>query len=527
MIPKIADQNPSAGKMRWWMLPYALAAGLISGLGYAPFSVRIAPILGFAAMMWLTTKVRPKAALLPGVFFGAGFFGLTCHWMWPVGWWIGILLPLGMTGYSLLAAWGWTVLSRLPGWPIWMACWWISVEWLMCRFPLGGFGWIRLGFASLDTPYQGFLPYLATSGTSFTMALSAAGIALIATDIRNRKQMLAVTLVIGFGSVMGVGLMQVRPPSGGEQIRVGIVQGDVVGKGGVDALGYARQVTNNHYAETIALKAKVDTGVIESYDFVLWPENATDLDPTKDADTRFLIDLSEQIAGTPIMVGAVMKGPGEGERQTSALWWRNGQVEARYDKRNLVPFGEYTPFKDFLMPLIPILKKVGNQSVPGNSPGVLEVTINDGSKLMIGDIICYELAWDSTVYDTVRFGGEIVVVQSNNATWTGYSQPKQQFDITRVRAIELQRPIVVSTTASFSGHIAADGKVIDKSEEATAYSATYSVPKSTNISLAVRLGPVVEGLFAALGLIALLIAQFGVHRATPSSMMVSHPATDE
>ena len=165
-----------------------------------------------------------------------------------------------------------------------------------------------------------------------------------------------------------------------------------------------------------------------------------------------------------------MEGPGQDERQTAALWWDPVRgLLARYDKRNLVPFGEWIPFRDQLLPLIPILKEVGAQSVPGTTPGVLTVPL-DGRPIKVGDVICFELAYDSTVYDTLRGGAQVLMVQSNNATYGGTGQIEQQFAITRARAMETRREIAVATTNSVSGFIDRDGRVVERTSEFTAAS---------------------------------------------------------
>lgn len=555
----------------------ALLAGAVAGLGYAPARFRLATLIGFAVLIWIATRVRSKTALLFGVFFGLGLYGVSVHWMYPVAIWLGILVPAVMSLYAGLGAWGWSMIGKLGRLkpasglakifcalqPVFLASWWILVEWVCCRFPVGGFGWIRLGFASLDTPYDSYLSLFGVTGTGFLMALTAglvaqmlstvfplassveAGAASRSLDIRCRAAELSrlknyrfLSSLLGVLLIFAVGLA-IAPVAkvsqskanleSAKKITVGVVQGDVGGKSGVDAIGYALEVTQNHYSETILLAAMKETGMIPDFDFVLWPENATDLDPTVDPTTKKLVDLSEQIANSPILVGAVMDGPGENQRQTSALFWRNGKPTARYDKRNLVPFGEYTPFKDLIEPIFPIVSQVGKQSVAGSKPGVIAVELGKGETagqgaqqqnnwINLGVVICFELAWDSTVYDTVTNGAEITVVQSNNATYTYTAQPQQQFDITRVRAMELQRPIVVATTSSFSGMIDADGVVIDRSEQATSYANSYRVAASNKISLAVRIAPWLEKIFAAIGLLSLVLTQILHRNITPSTI---------
>ena len=148
------------------------------------------------------------------------------------------------------------------------------------------------------------------------------------------------------------------------------------------------------------------------------------------------------------------------ERQTTAMWWDPyAACWPATHKRNLVPFGEWIPFRAQLLPLVPILKEVGAQSVPGTRPGVLDVSA-DGRPLRVGDVICFELAYDQTVYQACRGGAQVLMVQSNNATYGGTGQIEQQFAITRARAMEARREIAVATTNSVSGFIDRDGHVV-------------------------------------------------------------------
>ena len=197
-----------------------------------------------------------------------------------------------------------------------------------------------------------------------------------------------------------------------------------------------------------------------------------------------------------------MQGPGEGERQTSALWWQPGRgPQARYDKQNLVPFGEWIPFRDQLKPLVPILERVGAQSVPGTKPGVLEVAVGD-RVLRLGDVICFELAYDETIYETVRGGAQVLLVQSNNATYGGTGQIEQQFAITRARAMEARREVAVATTNSVSGFIDRNGRVVHRTAEFTADSMVVSMPLRSALTPALSVAPWLERGLAVLAVLA-------------------------
>jgi apolipoprotein N-acyltransferase len=268
----------------------------------------------------------------------------------------------------------------------------------------------------------------------------------------------------------------------------------------------------NHQQETERLAERVRQGREPRPDFVLWPENSTDIDPTLDSATRAIVQSGSEEAGVPILVGAVMQGPDPGERQTSALWWDPERgVLARYDKRNLVPFGEWIPLRDWLLPRLPVLRQVGAQSVPGTRPGVLQVSAG-GRPMVVGVVLCFELAYDQTVQDTLTGGAQVSVVQSNNATYGGTGQVQQQFAITRARAMESRREIAVATTNSISGLVDRDGRVVTQTAEFTAASGVVQMPLRTALTPAVRFGAPLNGAISAAGLLFCFAAGAGALR---------------
>jgi apolipoprotein N-acyltransferase len=457
-------------------------------------------------------------------------------WLHVLGWWVAALLILveslffGVLGVLL------TLVCNLRWWPVPAAAAWVLVEYAYGHIPFGGFGWIRLAYAAVDTPLRGFLPVIGVAGLSFVVALIGQIIAWCVYRLwstrtaagpraRTRTFVLPVTaLAVLIGVPAALRFYEVEPEqTAAGQVEVGIVQGNIPGRG-IEAMGRARSVTNNHLSETVNLITRVRLGQQPQPDFLLWPENSTDIDPTADPVTRLTVDAAAKLAGRPILVGAVMQGPGPDERQTTALWWQPGRgPQARYDKRNLVPFGEWIPFRDQLKPLFPILDRVGAQSVPGTKPGVLTVDLG-GREVRLGDVICFELAYDETVYQVVRGGAQVLLVQSNNATYGGTGQIEQQFAITRARAMEARREVAVATTNSVSGFIDRDGRVVYRTAEFTADSLVVPMPLRSTLTPALTIAPWLE---RGLAVLALLAAALGVVVRRSSRPTGTQPEADE
>lgn len=473
----------------------AVLAGAALGLAYQPYALWPLALVAVAVLTLLARHAGPRRSLWLGLLFGLAQGAVAISWVSVLGWWVAVLLVIAMSVWPMAVAWAIARTASLPAGWLFASAAWIAAEFGTANVPFGGFPWLRLVWTSVDQPMSGWLPVIGAAGTSWLVAASGQALAALVSPRRGRSlgptltRVLAVVL-LGAGFAGGAVLAARPVPPGGPDVTLGVVQGDIDGTAGPRAMGYARSVTDNHVSETVMLMARARTGLDPEPDLVLWPENSTDIDPTRDAQTALLVQLAERVAARPILVGAVMSGPGPDERQTSTLWWTtDNRIVSRYDKRNLVPFGEYVPLRSELLPLLPILKEVGAQSVPGTGPGVLTGPLADGRELTVGTVICYELAWDTTVADTVTHGARVLVVQSNNGTYTGTGQPRQQFAITRGRAMELQREIVVATTNSLSGLIDARGRVILQSREGTAWARNITVPERTGVTIGARLDP--------------------------------------
>ena len=130
-----------------------------------------------------------------------------------------------------------------------------------------------------------------------------------------------------------------------------------------------------------------------------------------------------------------------------------------------------------------------------------------------GDAICFELAYDQTIYRALRDGAQVMMVQSNNATYGGTGQIEQQFAITRARAMESRREIAVATTNSVSGFITRDGSVAIRTQEFTAQSMVVEMPLRSALTPAIVFGPWLERGLALLAVFACFAAMLGAIRA--------------
>ncbi len=473
------------GLARRWSLPLAVLAGMLLGLGMAPMGVWPATMAGVGLVTWLFAGRRAGDAALHGLLMGAAMNTLVLHWIDVLGAAVAFGLVGIMSLWMLLFGMTVALLTTVRGWALWVPAAWVALELLVGLVPFGGFPWVRLALTALDQPLAGWFPLVGAAGVSFLLAL-VANLALTAILQPARRWAAAGFAVTLFAA--GGALTLVHHDTPAQDAAVGLVQGNVnrVEKG---TGSYARSNTANNLSETIFLLASNRANNERPLDFIVWAENATDIDPRSDVTTGRVVETAVQLADVPIFVGAVMDGPQPDTRQTSSLWWDPVTgIGGRYDKRNLVPFGEWIPFRDFLLPRLPVLKQIGRQSIAGSGPGVVDAPTAAHPTLRVGTIICFELAWDDTSYDTIRGGAQILTSQSNTNTYAGTFEVPQQTALNRVRALETGREVVVSTLNGLSGLVGVDGRMQEETSELTRANRTFTVPLRSNQTLAVTLG---------------------------------------
>ncbi|MGW0563278.1 apolipoprotein N-acyltransferase [Streptomyces sp. NPDC003016] len=496
---------PSRGRSMLTRLAAPAAAVLSGLLLYASFPPRplwwlVLP--GFALLGWCLHGRRARAAFGLGLLAGLGFLLPLLSWtgeeVGPVPW---LALAAAEALFVAVCCVGIAVVTRLPLWPVWGAAVWVLGEAARARVPFGGFPWGKIAFGQADSV---FLPLAAVGGTPFLgFAVVLCGFGLyealrqFQTYRSTRRVPRGGAALAALGVVLPVtaalaALPLVDNSAQDGTATVAVIQGNVP-RLGLDFNAQRRAVLDNHARRTEELAEDVAAGKVPRPDFVLWPENSSDLDPYRNSDARMVIDRAVRAIGAPTVVGAVLT-PDEGKLRNTLIEWdpERGPV-ATYDKRHVQPFGEYIPMRSFVRLFSSDVDRVRRDFGPGDKVGVFDLAGTE-----VGLATCYEAAFDWAVRDTVTGGAQLITVPSNNATFGRSEMTYQQLAMSRVRAVEHSRAVVVPVTSGVSAVIRPDGKVVQKTRMFTPDALVAEVPLRSSLTPATRLGTLPEGVLVAL-----------------------------
>ena len=475
-----------------WLI--ALVLGVVCSLGFHPVEIPYAMVIGVAGLIWLARELRDarkRTVAITGLIFGLSFMAPTIWWMNAVSGAAYVGLVILQTLFFVPIMLALRAVTRLHAWPIWAAAVWVTGELARSIFPFTGFPWARLAHTSIDTPFKSYARLLAMPGTSAVMVVVAALLVLVATAESVRRRATAAISVVALvliGALLPTGI---AGAAGSRQ--VSLVQGDVPGV----FLTWPRgEIFDLHAAATDKLAEDIESGKAPKPDMVLWPENSTDIDPNFDQGVRDRIEALSARIGAPILVGGLLDGPTVTTSYNAGeVWDQNGPGD-RYVKLKPVPFGEYVPWRKQAGAIFGRLARdIPRDMLAGDEPGALDI-----ANTKIGDTICYDIAYDTVTHRAIDAGAQLIVVQTSNAAFTGTSQPEQQWDISRLRAVETGRWVLVPSTNGISGVVDPHGDVIQRAPMQEPALINQEVQLADGKTPAFAVGRPLEYLLVTLGL---------------------------
>jgi len=506
-------------------LVLSVAAGLCLWLAFPTHDLWWTAYVGIGALALATAGVGARRGLVLGLAAGLAYFVPLLSW---TGIFVGSLPWLALAVLEALYIAG---LGAVCGYlqrdgvrPLVVALAWVVAELARSTTPFGGFPWGRVAFSQADAPLLAVASWLGTPGVTFTAALVGALVALAVerwlrpsrgegTERGRRAGSLRDRWTAPGAAVCAVALLLgpllIPRPVDGEPLQVLGVQGNVP-EMTLEFNAQRRAVLDNHVATTLSAADLIDRGALPAPDLVLWPENASDIDPLRNADAATVINEAVDAVGVPLIVGAVLREPEDHSTNASLLFLPGEGVVDRYVKQRPVPFAEYIPFRSFFRLFSDKVDLISRDFVAGDEPGVMAVPVA-GGEVVLGIAICFEVVVDDLMRDNVLRGAEVLFVPTNNATFGFTAESEQQLAASRVKAVELGRPVVHVSTVGVSGLVQPDGSVQEKTELFTRDIVSGAVPRRTDLTLAARLGWWPERLAAA-GLAGALVAAALVRR---------------
>jgi apolipoprotein N-acyltransferase len=478
--------------------------GLVAAAAFPPVGLWPLAIVAVAGLVLLLRGQGWRRGLLLGLVHGLAFFLPLLHWS---GVYVGVLpwVLLATCEAVFLAAFGALapLMWRLPAAPLFLAALWTAVEAARSRLPFGGFPWGRLAFTSAESTLAPLAVLGGAPLVGFVTALCAtllAAAALMRYDgagaRRHRRTAWVGPVVIAFALAL-VGLLVPTPGDSSRSAVIAVVQGNVP-RAGLDFNAERERVLRNHVEATESLAEQVRQGETARPDLVIWPENSSDIDPFTNPSAATLIQQATDDIGVPVLVGAVVNGPGRFLSNTGVVWRPGAGPGARYVKRHPAPFAEYIPLRSIARKVSDKVDLVARDFKAGTRVRTLPM-----GKANVADVICFEVAYDGLVRDVVRAGGNLLVVQTNNATFGRTGESVQQLAMTRLRAIEHGRATVQASTVGVSAIIRPDGSVVSDTDLFTRDVLVARVPLRSALTVADRLGGWPEALLTLLAVAGL------------------------
>lgn len=484
-------------------LVLAAASGAIVYTSYQPLGWWPAAVVGIAMlyvalMPWGSRAKRHHVRWWQGALIAFAHSLVANLLLLP---WIGqlvgnmpyVALAISMALYALLLGAAGAAVVRWRWGFLPFAAVYTAVEFVRSSVPFGGFPWLRLAWGQVGGPLANLVAWGGPALVTFaTVVVGTAAMTLIRPGKHLRRwAAVGVIAPLALGLAARAGMNDPDHTVG--TVKAAAVQGNVP-RMGLDFNAQRRAVLANHARMTHEL-ARQEQGV----QLVLWPENSSDVNPFADAQARELIDAASDDVGAPIMVGTLTEDE-VGERNTMQVFEPGGRVGGHHFKKFLQPFGETMPMRDTLRRFSDYVDLAGDFK-PGTGNGVVDM-----AGIALGVATCYEVSFDQAFRTATASGAQLLVSPTNNATFGFSEMTYQQLAMSRMRAMETDRALVVPATSGVSAIVSPDGTVQQRTKIFEAKYLVADLPLRDSQTLAVRYGAGVQLAIVIMGGVSALCA---------------------
>ncbi|MFA9445249.1 apolipoprotein N-acyltransferase [Egicoccus sp. AB-alg6-2] len=492
--------------LAWWWVSFLAPALLLAALEHDVSTAR-------------AQGRRPRPFRL-GLLSGLATFAPMLSWL---------VLPAGYLAWGLLA----TVQAAFFGvlavvvrpllrsvWlPVATAVGWAGVEAWRAIWPLNGFDWGAIAYAHVDGSWlmpvarlvggRGITLLVVLIGAAAYVVVRDTAQGLLARESGPVEHAVAgarVPVLVLVAALLVSVLATIEPPASTGSLDVLAVQGNDIRHWEEDVAEPSLRITTQMRDQTLAA---TESG--PPPELTVWPEASIDTDPFTERGARFLPLLEESAATSRyLLAGMNLDGPDPrtGFWRTQLLVDGDGAPVGRYDKRRVVPFGEYIPMRTYL-DWFPPLRQIPRDILPHPEPHLVEV-----GDVPVAVLICFETLFTGVTRTNVLAQdtpARIIIAATTDASYGESAEPYQHLAQSRLRAVETGRWVVHAALSGASAFVGPDGQVEQTTPLFTQTSIRMDVPLVDGLTPYLVIGDVV-GWATRVGVLLLLLLAFGQRR---------------